>query len=117
MRNRTSSSIVDIDRARPLPTALMHKACFAFAVSLLLLNAPLGAGAQPMAKAELTDDPRNQICQLIEAAAKTNALPIDFFARLIWQENRFQPDEIGPVTRNGQRAQGIAQFMPGTAIA
>src|SRR5262249_45216694 len=93
----------------------MVKACFAFAVVLVLLNARLGAIAQPMAKAELPDDPRNQICQLIEASAKANALPIDFFARLIWQESRFQPDEIGPVTRNGQHAQGIAQFMPGTA--
>jgi hypothetical protein len=84
------------------------------AALLLLLNAPLGAVAQPIAKTEPADE-RNHICQLIEAAAKANALPVDFFARLIWQESRFQPDEIGPVTRNGQRAQGIAQFMPGTA--
>ena len=96
-------------------TTLSGKVCFAFAMLFLLLHAPLGAVAQPMAKTEPADDPRNQICQLIEAAAKANALPIDFFARLIWQESRFQPDEIGPVTRNGQRAQGIAQFMPGTA--
>jgi soluble lytic murein transglycosylase-like protein len=34
---------------------------------------------------------------------------------VIWQESRLRPDEVGPVTRNGQRAQGIAQFMPGTA--
>ena len=34
---------------------------------------------------------------------------------MIWQESRFQSDAVGPVTRNGQRAQGIAQFMPGTA--
>ena len=34
---------------------------------------------------------------------------------MIWQESRFQADAVGPVTRNGQRAQGIAQFMPGTA--
>ena len=52
---------------------------------------------------------------LIQSAARANALPVDFFARLIWQESRFQPDEIGPITRTGQRAQGIAQFMPGTA--
>jgi hypothetical protein len=94
---------------------MMRKACFALAMLLLLLNAPLCAVAQPMAKTAPVDDPRNQICQLIEAAAKTNALPIDFFARLIWQESRFQPDEIGPITRNGQRARGIAQFMPVTA--
>src|SRR5262249_45344168 len=115
MRDRTASLSVGRDRATPMYTFLMPNACFAFAVLLFLLNAPLGAVAQPMAKTELADDPRNQICELIEAAAKANALPIDFFARLIWQESRFQPDEIGPVTRNGQRAQGIAQFMPGTA--
>jgi len=52
---------------------------------------------------------------MIEAAAKANDLPLEFFARVIWQESRFQPDAVGPVTRSGQRAQGIAQFMPGTA--
>ncbi|HEV7821485.1 MAG TPA: lytic transglycosylase domain-containing protein, partial [Burkholderiales bacterium] len=40
---------------------------------------------------------------------------LEYFARVIWQESRFQPDAVGPVTRNGQRAQGVAQFMPGTA--
>ncbi len=52
---------------------------------------------------------------MIELAAKAHDLPLEFFARVIWQESRFQPDVTGPVTRNGQRALGIAQFMPGTA--
>jgi len=60
-------------------------------------------------------DTRQSVCLMIEAAAKANDLPLEFFARVIWQESRFQPDAIGPITRNGQRAQGIAQFMPGTA--
>ena len=42
-------------------------------------------------------------------------MPVEFFARLIWQESRLRPDAIGPVTRSGKRAQGIAQFMPATA--
>ena len=58
---------------------------------------------------------REAICLMIESAAKANDLPLELFARVIWQESRFQPDAEGPVTRNGQRAQGIAQFMPGTA--
>ena len=33
---------------------------------------------------------------------------------MIWRESRFQADAVGPPTRSG-RAQGIAQFMPGTA--
>jgi len=55
------------------------------------------------------------ICLLIESAAQAHGLPFEFFARLIWQESRFQPNAVGPITRSGRRAQGIAQFMPGTA--
>jgi len=62
------------------------------------------------------DDARQEsLCLIIESAAKANDLPLDFFARVIWQESRFQSDAVGPLTRSGQRAQGIAQFMPGTA--
>jgi hypothetical protein len=60
-------------------------------------------------------DTREAMCLMIESAAMANGLPLEFFARVIWQESRFQSDAVGPVTRNGQRAQGIAQFMPGTA--
>lgn len=55
------------------------------------------------------------ICLMIESAARANGLPLEFFARVIWQESRFQADAVGPMTRFGSRAQGIAQFMPGTA--
>jgi soluble lytic murein transglycosylase-like protein len=52
---------------------------------------------------------------MVESAERAAGLPLEFFARVIWQESRFQTDAVGPVTRSGQRAQGIAQFMPGTA--
>jgi hypothetical protein len=52
---------------------------------------------------------------MIESAARANELPVEFFARVIWQESRFRPDAVGPRTRSGGHAQGIAQFMPGTA--
>jgi hypothetical protein len=55
------------------------------------------------------------ICQMVEAAATANELPFEFFARVIWQESRFRSGAVGPLTRSGQRAQGIAQFMPMTA--
>jgi hypothetical protein len=55
------------------------------------------------------------ICLMIESAARENGLPLEYFARVIWQESRFQTDAVGPMTRYGARAQGIAQFMPGTA--
>jgi hypothetical protein len=58
---------------------------------------------------------REAMCLMIESAARESNLPLEFFARVIWQESRFQPGAVGPVTRSGERAQGIAQFMPGTA--
>ena len=70
--------------------------------------------AKPADNARETDT-REAMCLMIESAAKANELPLEFFARVIWQESRFQSDAVGPVTRSGQRAQGIAQFMPGTA--
>ncbi len=60
-------------------------------------------------------DTATSICLMAEAAANANGLPFEFFARLIWQESRFRPDAVGPVTRSGARARGIAQFMPRTA--
>jgi Transglycosylase SLT domain/SPOR domain len=60
-------------------------------------------------------DAREAMCLMIEAAARASNLPLEFFARVIWQESRFQPEAVGPVTKSGARAQGIAQFMPGTA--
>jgi soluble lytic murein transglycosylase-like protein len=75
----------------------------------------VAARAEDVATEGEQTDTREAICLMIESAAKNAGLPLDFFSRVIWQESRFQPDAVGPVTRNGGRAQGIAQFMPGTA--
>ena len=69
----------------------------------------------PRPEAAQDEATQETLCLIIESAAKTNDLPLEFFIRVIWQESRFQPKAVGPVTRNGQRAEGIAQFMPGTA--
>jgi membrane-bound lytic murein transglycosylase MltF len=61
------------------------------------------------------DSDEEALCLVVESAARTNDLPLEIFARVIWQESRFQSQALGPVTRTGQRAQGIAQFMPDTA--
>lgn len=50
------------------------------------------------------------ICQAIENLADRHDLDAGFFARLIWQESRFDPFAISPAN-----AQGIAQFIPSTA--
>jgi len=77
--------------------------------------APGGGNAKPNAAAAARPSTSESICLLVESAAQAHGLPFEFFARLIWQESRFQPNAVGPMTRRGQRAEGIAQFMPGTA--
>jgi hypothetical protein len=52
----------------------------------------------------------SQICAAIATNADGHGVPRDFFARLIWKESRFDVTATSPVG-----AQGIAQFMPGTA--
>ena len=75
----------------------------------------LAIPSQPPTPAEVESATREAICLMVESAARANDLPLEYFARVIWQESRFQSDAVGPVTRSGERAQGIAQFMPGTA--
>jgi len=85
------------------------------AVFAILLGANAAAQEDDSANTSVRPDTANSICLMAQAAASANGLPFEFFARLIWQESRFQPDAVGPVTRNGERARGIAQFMPRTA--
>jgi len=50
------------------------------------------------------------VCSAISRFSNHYEIPEAFLARLIWQESRFDPQAISPAG-----AQGIAQFMPGTA--
>ena len=50
------------------------------------------------------------VCRTLEEAAAENGLPVEFFARVIWQESRFNARAVSP-----KGASGIAQFMPQTA--
>ncbi|MGN6569801.1 MAG: lytic transglycosylase domain-containing protein [Pseudolabrys sp.] len=61
------------------------------------------------------DAPRQSLCLMLESAAAANKLPLAFLVRVIWRESRFDPNAVGPKTRSGARAEGIAQFMPRTA--
>lgn len=62
------------------------------------------------------ENARQSLCLMLESAADSNQLPLAFFARVIWRESHFDPNAVGPRTRTGEHAQGIAQFMPGTAV-
>ena len=78
-------------------------------------NAPAAPEPAPGNEAVLRPDLRDSVCLMIEAAARAHDLPLEFFGRVIWQESRFHADAVGPRTRSGDSAQGIAQFMPRTA--
>jgi hypothetical protein len=56
-------------------------------------------------------DPFDPTCPTLTTAAGANDLPLEFLTRLIWQESRFDPNAV---SRAG--AQGVAQFMPKTAV-
>lgn len=82
----------------------------AFAPLLLFLALALSARAATPAAPAAKQAPVVTLCEGLEAAAHRNGLPNPFFARLIWQESRFDPLAVSP-----KGAQGVAQFMPGTA--
>jgi hypothetical protein len=84
-------------------------------IAAWLIGGSAAAQEDDSANTSLRPDTATSICLMAEAAASANGLPFEFFARLIWQESRFRPDAVGPVTRSGARARGIAQFMPRTA--
>ncbi len=52
----------------------------------------------------------HKICDAAEVQAKANGIDQSFFARLLWRESLFDPNVV-----SDKGAQGIAQFMPGTA--
>ena len=79
-------------------------------IALAALALLLGArGAYADAGPE-TDNALATLCGIVEASAKTEGLPVDFFTKLIWRESSFRPTAVSPAG-----AQGVAQFMPGTA--
>jgi hypothetical protein len=69
-------------------------------------SAPKPDDETAAAKPPTADD----ICHAIEQDAAQNDLPVEFFARVIWQESRFNAEAV-----SAKGAQGIAQFMPATA--
>lgn len=79
-------------------------ACLA---GLFVLGSAYGSGAAEAPPRVVLID---RVCDLIEAHATDAGLPAEFFARLVWKESRFDPNAVSPAG-----AEGIAQFMPGTA--
>lgn len=96
-----------------LATALWHLAL----VHAEAQDEPASAASEETPKAAATETQGkesrpsvDEICRALAQAATDNDLPEEFFARLIWQESRFDSKAVSPAG-----AQGIAQFMPQTA--
>ena len=92
----------------------------AFAIGLFLLALPVKAGgvdarveAGATAAGLALAGPKpfvDIVCPIMQQQAEARGLPPMPFVRLIWKESRFNPQAVSP-----KGAQGIAQFMPGTA--
>jgi soluble lytic murein transglycosylase-like protein len=55
---------------------------------------------------------KEEMCEHLANAADRTGIPAPFFARLLWQESKFDTRAVSPVG-----AQGVAQFMPKVAAA
>jgi Transglycosylase SLT domain len=82
-------------------SALLAALCFAL---------PASAAKAPDRKALDRKAFATSVCAAIEKASTTHNLDRIFFTRLLWKESLFDPNAVSPAG-----AQGIAQFMPGTA--
>ena len=96
---------------------IVSPALFALALAMPGLAAgetvrrePAGPDERGAATATFKPVTVDRICTLIASEAKSNAIPEDYFARLIWKESRFDHLAVSPAG-----AEGIAQFMPATA--
>jgi transglycosylase-like protein with SLT domain len=115
----TWSSATDLDPTLPLEN-------FTSLPTNKVLNKPLGnidvdlapgyeAVALPLAPLRPLLKPivyrsREEICNTLAEAARSNDLPVSFFIRLLDQESSFRPHAI-----SAAGALGMAQFMPETA--
>ncbi len=109
---RSPASSTGAARRRARPRVRLFLAAVLASPAWAASPAPTFAEAAPTAHGKPAPAPPATVtlCTALEAAAKRNGLPYDFFARLIWQESRFDPTARSPAG-----AEGVAQFMPATA--
>jgi hypothetical protein len=99
---------------------VLTAACLAFVLIVVVapckggeggVAASVAAGAKAAAEAAAGPKPFVDIvCPIMQLEAEARGLPPMPFVRLIWRESRFNPRAV-----SHKGAQGIAQFMPGTA--
>jgi Transglycosylase SLT domain len=85
----------------------MTSRCVVLLLAALLWLGTAGGATATAAALESVD---HAVCRLIERSAHAAHLPVPFLTRVIWRESSFRAAAVSPVG-----AEGIAQFMPGTA--
>src|SRR5215472_7254771 len=78
---------------------------------LASLNSDVGGASNDTPTAPPQPTSLDNLCNTLFTSAQDNDLPVPFFANLLWQESRLRVDDV---SKKG--AQGIAQFMPKTAV-
>ena len=107
---RASASPAAIARASIALVSLLAASLLAATLIEALPARAAPAEAPPAIAAARASPVTITLCGALEAASRRNDLPYNFFTRLIWQESRFDPGARSPAG-----AEGVAQFMPGTA--
>ena len=92
---------------RFLPSLRLPKGLATLLLAVALQSAPAPAAEEPLPASSGIQD---ALCRLIDDAARAQGVPASFLTRLIFQESSFRPGVTSPAG-----AQGVAQFMPGTA--
>lgn len=114
----TAQAVIDIPRADVAPPTVDEIASLVpdFAAEFPVPSGkvinngiPTGVPLPPVPK-PVVDRSEEEVCQALAQAAERNDVPAPFFIRLLFQESRFRPEVV-----SSAGAQGIAQFMPGTA--
>ena len=86
-----------------------RSACRSLVTCGFILGWASAAAAEPN-RAGAGETVEQTLCRLIDTSAAAQHLPAEFLTRLLFQESSFRPTAMSPAG-----AQGIAQFMPGTA--
>lgn len=92
------------------PFRLAASALAGCAILLVLLGPVAHAAPGEGESATPSSGIEDALCRLIDGAGRAHSVPPAFLTRLIFQESSFRPGVTSPAG-----AQGVAQFMPGTA--
>ena len=55
------------------------------------------------------------VMQALASASEKHGVPLRLLLGVAWTESRFHAGSTGPVTKSGQRAEGLMQLLPSTA--